>query len=87
MGNDVMYDREEDMFYVTCPHCALYCQIPSAEINCKIFRHAVMKSTMAFVDPHASKEVCDKWVEDGVVWGCGRPFWFDGVTIEACGYI
>ena len=85
--SNVTYDGDEDVFYVACPHCALYCQIRSADINCKIFRHAVIRSTMAFVDPHSSKQMCDKWVEDGLVWGCGKPFWFDGVVVEACGYI
>ena len=83
----VSHDSDTDTFYVRCPHCGLLCQIPRSEIKCTIFRHAVFKATMEFVDPHASKERCDKWVHDGVVWGCGRPFIFDGTKVEPCGYV
>ena len=32
---------------------------------------------MKFVNPHASKNECDRWVADKVVYGCGKPFKFD----------
>lgn len=73
--------------YFKCPHCDLICQVPENEIRCKIFRHAVFKENMKFADPHASKEVCDSWVKEGKIYGCGKPFKFDGNKVEKCGYI
>ena len=87
MSCSVTYDKAQDTFYFNCPHCNVLCQVPRSEIRCKIFRHANFKDGMRFVPPHASKEVCDKWVQDDLIWGCSKPFMFDGVTVEKCGYI
>ncbi len=87
MENTVLYDEKENTYYFNCPHCGIMCQVPQNEIRCKIFRHANFKDGMKFVPPHAPKEVCDKWVRDGLIWGCSKPFKFDGKTVEKCGYI
>jgi hypothetical protein len=42
---------------------------------------------MNFVNPHASQKTCELWVQSGKVWGCGKPFIFDGKKLEKCGYI
>jgi hypothetical protein len=60
---------------VTCPHCGD--PVIIEQINCRIFRHAVYKNTGEQMDPHASKEVCDKARMDGIIYGCGRPFFLD----------
>ena len=83
----IHYNKEEDTYYFNCPHCNLICQVPTKEIRCTIFRHAVYKHNMTFVDPHASKRQCDKWVVNGEVYGCGKPFKFDGKNIQICDYI
>ena len=44
------------------------------EINCRIFRHATLKSTGLPVNPHASKEELDKLVIDDKIYGCSMPF-------------
>ena len=73
-----------------CPHCR-------HQIFCKVFRHAQFKSvpkgkgaaplSSSYVNPHAPKAECDRWVRDGLIHGCGKPFKFDGETVEVCGYI
>jgi len=59
-------------FIVLCPHCDEYIVIE--EINCAIFRHAIIKTTLAQINPHSSKEICDKLIENNVIFGCGKPF-------------
>tara|TARA_B100000073_G_scaffold322095_1_gene303145 strand:- start:140 stop:361 length:222 start_codon:yes stop_codon:yes gene_type:complete len=44
------------------------------EINCAIYRHGIFKNTGEQIDPHASKEICDKLVEKELIYGCGKPF-------------
>ena len=83
----VLHDPETDVFYFECPHCTLMCQVPREEIRCTIFRHAVFKDSMRFVPPHASKHTCEDWLKNGLVWGCAKPFKFDGETVSVCGYI
>jgi hypothetical protein len=85
--SELMYNEEDDAYCFECPHCSLMCQVTSNEVNCKIFRHAVFKINMTFVEPHATKEECDKWVMDGLVWGCGKPCKFEGDKVVKCGYI
>ena len=83
----ITHDKETDFFYFNCPHCDLMCQIPRNEIRCTIFRHAVFKENMEFVPPHAPQKVCEEWIKNGKVWGCGKPFKFDGVNLSICDYI
>ena len=83
----IHYNKEEDTYYFECPHCKLLCQVPTKEIRCTIFRHAVYKDNFHFVDPHASQRQCEKWINTGEVYGCGKPFRFDGNSLEICGYI
>lgn len=87
MATEIKHDQEADVFYFACPHCKLMCQVPRALIRCTIFRHAVYKRTFEFVDPHASKQKCESWIANGEVYGCGKPFIFDGTKVEVCDYI
>ena len=83
----ITHNKEENAFYFECPHCNLLIQVPQNEIRCTIFRHANYKTDMAFVPPHAPKSQCDFWVANGLVWGCGKPFKFDGQKVVKCDYI
>lgn len=87
MSNKIYHDRESDIFYFVCPHCEVMCQVPRNEIRCTIFRHAVFKKDMAFVPPHASKSECERWLKEDLVYGCTKPFKFDGNSILKCDYI
>lgn len=62
-------------YIVLCPHCGD--SIIIEQINCRIFRHAVYKTTGEQMDPHICKEVCEKARMDGVIYGCARPFLLD----------
>lgn len=61
----------ENDILVVCPHCELFFQVSS--LNCAIFRHAVYNNSYIQVDPHASKETCDKLILEGSIIGCGKP--------------
>lgn len=78
--------QQASLMTVTCPHCGGMVVVD--QLNCRIFRHAVYKSTGQQVPPHASKAECDALVKEGKVYGCGMPFRVNehGVA-EKCGYI
>lgn len=72
--------------YVQCPHCSGTILIMTNEINCQIFRHGVFKNGNQ-LGPHTSKEECDRVFRENEIFGCGKPFRFDGKTISICEYI
>ena len=84
---EVTYDVESQFYYFLCPHCRQMCVVKKEDIRCTIFRHAVFKKNLSFVNPHASKEICERWVLEDRVYGCAKPFKFDGKKVEKCGYI
>jgi len=57
---------------VNCPHCNNAVLI--AELNCRIFRHGVLKSNNTQINPHASKEECEYYIKNDLIYGCGKPF-------------
>ena len=65
---------EDEYYTFLCPHCKQYIQVHTNEINCCIFRHAVYKNTLAPINPHATKEECDKLMTEEKVFGCAGPF-------------
>jgi hypothetical protein len=74
---------------VQCPHCQEYVEI--LEINCAIFRHAIFKVSGQPIDPHSSKEVCEQYIKEQVILGCGKPFRIiikeEMLVAEICDYI
>ena len=81
--------NQEKEFIVTCPHCKEFILIQ--EINCGIFRHGTLHNGNQ-IEPHASKEQCDAYVAQKIIYGCGGPFKIvkkDDQTLEAvvCDYI
>ena len=78
--------NSEVTFIVLCPHCEGSVLIE--QINCRIFRHAVYKTTGEQMEPHASKEICEKALLEGMIYGCGRPFLLDASGCAViCDYI
>lgn len=59
------------MFFIECPHCKQSIEI--LEINCKIFRCGVYKDSYKQIDPHMSKNDCERLAK-GSIYGCGKPF-------------
>jgi hypothetical protein len=57
---------------VVCPHCNENVLIE--KLNCKIFRHGILKTTNIQMDPHSSKELCENLIENNLIYGCGKPF-------------
>jgi len=57
---------------VTCPHCNDLILIE--QLNCRIFRHGILKSNNTQINPHASKEECDYYTINESIYGCGKPF-------------
>ena len=85
--SQLTYDSGSETYNFQCPHCHLFCQVSQQEINCKIFRHGIYKRDFSFLDPHASKEVCDRVKSENLIWGCAKPFRFDGQTVMPCAYV
>lgn len=74
---------------VICPHCKEYILIE--ELNCKIFRHGVIKTSGQQIPPHSNKQLCDELYKQKLIYGCGLPFQIilkNGFLIpEICDYI
>lgn len=74
---------------VICPHCCLLIYIE--QINCGIFRHAIYRDSYEQIDPHASKEQCEKLINDNMILGCCKPFKIsineNNILVEKCDYI
>ena len=79
-------------YIIICPHCHCSILVDRKAINCGIFRHGVLISNHQPIDPHLSKEECDRLFTSGLIYGCGKPFRViveDGEKIksEICDYI
>lgn len=72
--------------YIECPHCKGIVLVLSNEINCQIFRHGIYKNGTP-LGPHSSKELCERVFQNGEIWGCGKPFRFDGQNVSVCEYV
>lgn len=74
---------------LNCPHCNE--SIIIEKINCGIFRHGILKQNFKQIDPHSLKELCDYFVKNDLIYGCGKPFRIilqnNQFEIEICDYI
>ena len=79
-------DQTDHIF--DCPHCAQPIQVPKNGVNCQIFRHGAFRHNPDIqIPPHAPREICEQLVADNMIFGCGKPFRFDGVTATICDYV
>lgn len=78
---------QHGVYRALCPHCATLFEVTPADMNCRIFRHAVFRHSGHFVPPHASRAQCRAWVKHHQVWGCGGPLRYTGSAFEACDYL
>ena len=67
-----------DSYFLQCPHCGGMIEVLSSQINCKIFRHSSLLS------PHAHQSESESVDRR---FGCGKPFYFDGLIIRKIGYM
>jgi hypothetical protein len=65
---------EDGFYFFNCPHCLTEIIVKQNELNCRIFRHGIMKNTYQQVNPHLSKIECEKLVTENKVIGCCKPF-------------
>jgi hypothetical protein len=84
-----MTDNKKEEPVLICPHCNEFIIIE--QINCGIFRHGTLKSNNTQINPHASKEECEYFINSDLIYGCGKPFRIiqkeDNFFIEICEYI
>lgn len=69
-----------------CPHCGGTIEVNPNDIHCTIFRHGIYKNGNP-LPPHSSKEVCEEAVRLNKIYGCGKPFTFNGSKVNKCDYI
>ena len=60
------------MIIVSCPHCSQLIEI--VELNCCIFRCGIYQENGEQLPPHLPKIECDRLAENGLIYGCGKPF-------------
>lgn len=65
-------DNISEQPVLKCPHCSEFIII--SKINCGIFRHGTLKSNLKQIDPHSLKELCEYFVTNDLIYGCGKPF-------------
>ncbi len=74
-----------------CPHCSQQLEVHKSETNCCIFRCGIIISSKKQIPPHTSESECDNLRNNGLIYGCARPFRFvysEGTNyVEKCGYI
>ncbi len=74
-----------------CVHCQEFFVLAKKDFNCKILRHGVMKATGQPMDPHAPETECKRLVQEGLIYGCGKPMRVivngETITVEACDYL
>lgn len=56
-----------------CRHCNEDFIVNRNDFNCMILRHAVYKSNMQYIPPHSSEEECTRLLQNGEIFGCGKP--------------
>jgi len=76
-----------DTFIFECPQCAELLTVERKDVNCRVFRHGVYKSTLQAIDPHTPKDECERLMSEGRIYGCGKPFFFDGVVAKKSDWV
>jgi hypothetical protein len=62
----------KEIIIIECPNCKDFVIID--ELNCMIFRHGVFIKDNKQINPHENKELCDKYIKENLIYGCGKPF-------------
>lgn len=57
---------------ITCPNC--HDVVIIEQINCGIFRHAILKKSGKQIHPHTSHDKCESLFNKKRIYGCGKPF-------------
>jgi hypothetical protein len=82
-------NKKKEEPILKCPHCDEYIIIE--KLNCGIFRHGQLISNGKQIEPHAPKNICDYYILNNLIYGCGKPFRIllidNKFVIEICDYI
>ena len=74
-----------------CPNCMEEIIVAKNDINCGIFRHGVFKNNWIQMKPHEIKVNCDKFYDEELIFGCGKPFEIKKINnifiIDVCDYV
>jgi len=73
-SNRDMWEEDKNDIFLICPHCQGPIIVAPKDINCRIFRHGIFRSTGQPIPPHSTKEECEEWSRTNQLWGCGKPF-------------
>lgn len=82
-----MTSNQDTMSIYKCPHCCGLVAVLPGEMNCRVFRHGVFIADGTQIPPHAPEPDCNRWAEEKLIHGCGKPFTYDGTKMVPCGYI
>ena len=63
---------EIENFIIKCPNCDDLIIIE--KLNCCIFRHGVIIESNKQIDPHSTKELCEYYIKNKLIYGCGKPY-------------
>ena len=85
----MQFNKEKNCYYFLCPYqdCQLLIEVKKEDINCQIFRHGVYKENYKMLEPHLEKKECLRLKNNNLIYGCGKPFKFNGEKVEKCDYI
>lgn len=67
-----------------CLHCNEPFVVAYQDFNCRILRHGVFKHNLQPINPHSTKEECERLVTAGLIFGCGKPLQI--VDHSSCDY-
>ena len=76
----------EGRYLFECPHCQGYITVMPGDIACGIFRHAVFKTNLRPINPHASQVECDHLLKTNTIYGCAGPFEIINQCAQKCDY-
>jgi len=85
--NNVSFIQEYNSYIFSCPHCNATIIVDKNDINCRIFRHGIIKTSNKQIDPHSPHDYCEMLVKNNLIYGCGKPFIFNEEYVEKCDYI
>jgi hypothetical protein len=81
------FDNNSNAFSFNCPNCNITIIVNKNEINCTIFRCGIYKNNYEAIHPHTCKEECERLKTEDLIYGCGKPFIFNGNEVLNCDYI
>jgi len=87
-----LVDKNGNLYTFNCPHCDGYIEVEEQQVACQIFRHGTFKQPgLPPINPHASKEECERLLRENLILGCAKPFKFFFAQpqnyVEPCDYI